>query len=74
VTKFIAMPSGDQFRSDYILAVEAKDGQDGDKVLPGYIEPRVIVHLLGGDRRWYETATFEKACQLRDKIMKEVLS
>jgi hypothetical protein len=71
--KFIAMPSGDQFRSDYILAIEAAEGRDGEIAsCRASIAPRVIVHLLGGDRRWYETATFEKACQLRDRLLKEV--
>ena len=62
----IRLPDGSFVRPEYVMMVEALD--DIDLPYGGFVAPRVMLRLKDGDRKACETATFDDAVALRDRI------
>ncbi len=65
----IRLPDGSWINPRYVQMIEAFNGGDHRNI--GHYAPRVIVHVQG-DRRVYNTETFEAACELRDCLAEKI--
>lgn len=68
--RMLRLPDGSWIDAKYVLMIEAADSVE--YAGGGFCGPRIIVHLDGRDRRWYECANFNEACNLRDRLAEQV--
>jgi hypothetical protein len=72
--KLYQLPNGDWCDPKTIVDVRAIDEVDAamEKLLKAHIPPRVVIRHSGDHYSIREYATFELACQARDKVANDV--